>query len=572
MIRNLTLVLCSLAFSSGPAWSAVGPPTRPLSEILLDLDDAPLSTVKKVAELQAKEQFETDKGPLYKSAPAMLNSDPKKLSDEVFFEGYITPTSANSKLAIFSDDGCDVWIDGVLVLNNFGKGKHLPDLKQSLHVLEKFKPVAGRTYQIKIHYCNTIYGGKADIDGCTLFAFGAPMEMPRVELTGTKGEGAKKWIIATIPPPRQEPNKWSAKLIGAQESGAKILYKRGKADAAPVPGDGAKDIVFTKGKLSHDIQLLDGKEKVPTLTVAKGIATISGVQQGDSILIEAGKAGRDVVAVVKNFTWNDLQRAGGKITVHPDYQELPQPLRDNILETIKFALNLDENSAQSKQRQVFEKELAKKFPDAKLATLKIPSALGIGPLPWDYNHGHVASVALPPDWAKQTDVLARFSKMKQDEFGIATDLLDKNQTGYLDAKDRIKYAKLHKALKSSYNAHLINAARTEAPLVVHHTLEFFDYGFKLLPGEPIRNIRTDFSRPPQLFLPPDITDASSWKKAIGQELTEVAFDVDKNGRVFLYPGSFQTLAGRTIFSETFVGEPLTPALGASLQVNDALGD
>lgn len=183
MIRKLAAVSCLLIYFLGQAWAAApAAPTLPLDTILLDLEDAPLSTVKKVAELQAQQQYQMDKGPLYKSCPKAQNSDPKKLSDEVFFEGAIVVASGKTQLALFSDDGCDVWINGDLVLNNFAKGQHLPDLKQSLHVL-KYKFVANQTYTVKIHYANTIYLGKTDIDGCTLFAFqgGAGMA-PSIQL------------------------------------------------------------------------------------------------------------------------------------------------------------------------------------------------------------------------------------------------------------------------------------------------------------------------------------------------------------------------------------------------------
>jgi len=56
------------------------------------------------------------------------------------------------------------------VLNNFKKGQHLPSLDQSLHLV-KFTFEPRKTYHIKIHYSNTIYLGRTDIDGCTLFAY-----------------------------------------------------------------------------------------------------------------------------------------------------------------------------------------------------------------------------------------------------------------------------------------------------------------------------------------------------------------------------------------------------------------
>lgn len=177
MIRKLAAVVCLLVYFVGVAWSAApAPPTYSLDTILLDLDDAPFSTVKKVAELQAKMQYQTDKGPLYKSCPKRENSEKTVLSDEVFFEGTIVARTGKSQLALFSDDGCDVWINDQLVLDNFAKGQHLPNLAQSLHVID-YKFVPNRSYKVKIHYANTVYNGKTDIDGCTLFAFSGGVDV-----------------------------------------------------------------------------------------------------------------------------------------------------------------------------------------------------------------------------------------------------------------------------------------------------------------------------------------------------------------------------------------------------------
>jgi len=182
MIRNFVMAPLAMLVVFGSAWAA--PTNQPLHRILLDLDDAPFSEVKRIAKLQAEMAFNMDKGPLYKSSPAMINNNPNVLSDEVIFEGRFHADSPNCRLAIFSDDGCDVWINGALILNNFKKGQHLPSLDQSLHVLN-FKFVPRQTYHIRIHYGNTIFTGRTDIDGCTLFAFaggGGPEVLPLLDI------------------------------------------------------------------------------------------------------------------------------------------------------------------------------------------------------------------------------------------------------------------------------------------------------------------------------------------------------------------------------------------------------
>ncbi len=169
MMRRVAFFAC--VFFAISQQYLVAQEIRSLNDIFLDLDDASESVARNIADLQAKGQWKMDQGPLYKSTPPKENRDPNIATDDLIFEGYFQPVSDQTNLAIFSDDGCDVWINSVLVLNNFKKPQHLPTLQQSFHVLKAFKPIAGQLYQIKIRYANTIYLGKTDIDGCTLFAF-----------------------------------------------------------------------------------------------------------------------------------------------------------------------------------------------------------------------------------------------------------------------------------------------------------------------------------------------------------------------------------------------------------------
>jgi hypothetical protein len=88
----------------------------------------------------------------------------------VIFQGFFSPAAETTEVAIFSDDGCDVWVNGVRILDNFGKGQHLPTLKQSFIQL-KYDWKKHQTYHIKVRCSNTIFNGSTDIDGCTLFAY-----------------------------------------------------------------------------------------------------------------------------------------------------------------------------------------------------------------------------------------------------------------------------------------------------------------------------------------------------------------------------------------------------------------
>lgn len=167
-MRRTLLPLCLLIAIAAPARGQVE--VRPLSDILLDLKGRSEGQAKRIARDQAEQQWKMDMGPVFKSTPP-INNDPKKVVQEVIFEGFFTPRSASTQLAIFSDDGCEVTIDGQPVLTNFAKGQHLPTLAQSFHVLSKYQAIAGKECLIRVRYSNTIFLGPQDIDGCTLFAY-----------------------------------------------------------------------------------------------------------------------------------------------------------------------------------------------------------------------------------------------------------------------------------------------------------------------------------------------------------------------------------------------------------------
>jgi hypothetical protein len=183
MFKNTCAILFALLLS--PA--ALAQPTRPLADVLLDLGSASPRLALRIATQQAREQWRMDRGPLYKSTPVKENGDPSVVTDDLFFDGTFLPASDKSALAVFSDDGCDVWIDDKLVMNNFKKGQHLPALNQSFHVVNggngrPFPFRKGKSYQIKIRYSNTVFNGKTDIDGLTVFAYNGGGDSVRVSL------------------------------------------------------------------------------------------------------------------------------------------------------------------------------------------------------------------------------------------------------------------------------------------------------------------------------------------------------------------------------------------------------
>lgn len=87
------------------------------------------------------------------------------------FEGYYIPASSNSKLAVFSDDGCDVYVNNEVTMpERNGDPQHLQTFGDSLNIVNH-SWAAGQAYKIKICYSNIIYTGAGDIDGCTLYSY-----------------------------------------------------------------------------------------------------------------------------------------------------------------------------------------------------------------------------------------------------------------------------------------------------------------------------------------------------------------------------------------------------------------
>ncbi len=146
-------------------------------------DPLPLKLMpsKSFSDVQAEAAYESVNGPVYSNSP-----DPKTLPFHATLTGTVTADATMNKLAILSDDGCDVLVDGVKVWNTKDQGQALPDLPNSLHELPG--TLSPGSHTVEIDYSNVIYGAPdpttgqpVDIDGCTLFVYGgAP---PVVTLT-----------------------------------------------------------------------------------------------------------------------------------------------------------------------------------------------------------------------------------------------------------------------------------------------------------------------------------------------------------------------------------------------------
>jgi len=395
---------------------------------------------------------------------------------------------------------------------------------------------------------------------------GTPHSVLKVILTDTYGkvEEDKKFVEAQLPREKAEPKKslFSAILKGTDKEKidvpAKIIYKRNGAEAEVIWSGPKPEIIFNKaGILNHKIRLVDGPEALPT-AIAGSIdiqpaIIISGVQQGDTIIIEEqSEHRRDKAAIVKNFTWNDLQRLqaeGKSLTFAPEFNLLSPTLKTNIINTILFSLDTalpnQQLNNQSWQREVWEQNLT----GTGLATLNIPSAMGVGIFPDDMSHGHLALSSEVPDEIKNAvKELSNLKGTKAQELKI--DALIK--VPYDSPNYRDKYQKLYEALTNALKQMLTVYCGGDKPFVVYHTYELPFYGVKdednakyidpegkriLKPGDPIRNIKTGFAATqPQLFVPPKINDASSWEQMPNTKyVTGISFFVNKEKQIIILP-------------------------------------
>ncbi len=106
-------------------------------------------------------------------ALSQSTSTPRYKSNSVetrYYEGYFQPNSDSSKLALLSDDGSSVWIDGNSVLDRAGSGQGFENFDSTFTPLgASFEQ--GQSYLIRIKYTNTVHSSDADVDGFTLWAY-----------------------------------------------------------------------------------------------------------------------------------------------------------------------------------------------------------------------------------------------------------------------------------------------------------------------------------------------------------------------------------------------------------------
>ena len=154
MAVSLVVPALPSAAQGAPGFGAV----RPLSDVLENMEGAPWSAVQLVAQQQSAIAF----GPLYRNFPATVPY-------YAAFEGNFIPVSNNTRLAMFSDDGCDVYINGERIFNRLNRTQGLSNLPTALSPLD-YEFEAGQSYAVRVEYSNLI-PVIVDADGATLFAY-----------------------------------------------------------------------------------------------------------------------------------------------------------------------------------------------------------------------------------------------------------------------------------------------------------------------------------------------------------------------------------------------------------------
>lgn len=181
-LRPILLFLVAALGVCAPLSQAQAPapvpvPPEPLSRVLADMRPSHWEEVVDVTRAATK---------------ANILRYPSTKEEQTVFQGDLTATTDQDRLAIFSDDGCTITIregngpNDRIVLDRKGQGQPLPDFAQSLHRL----PIAlraGEIYHIRVEYSNISYTGAGDIDGASLFS-----------LSGSNPFGAKSRATSSV--------------------------------------------------------------------------------------------------------------------------------------------------------------------------------------------------------------------------------------------------------------------------------------------------------------------------------------------------------------------------------------
>jgi len=150
----LTFLVCVFGLASRALAQAPTPTPSALSAIFSNKGELGLGSVTNTARSQ------TTTTPNYKSNGLETRT----------FDGFFQAASNTSKLAILSDDGSSVSVDGRQILNRAGQGQGFENFDSCFAPLT-YSFTAGQTYHITVQYTNTVHLGDADVDGVSLWAY-----------------------------------------------------------------------------------------------------------------------------------------------------------------------------------------------------------------------------------------------------------------------------------------------------------------------------------------------------------------------------------------------------------------
>ena len=251
--------------------------------------------------------------------------------------------------------------------------------------------------------------------------------VPRWEFEqGVFGEAGQRYAIARLPSPTEAVSPFTAAVVnpGAAASALSLSCRRWGSDAELT---GAGPLTLEDGQFALPIELVDGPQDWPVLSVETGLLAseingttdvlrISGIQHGDVIVLTDGAtSASEQIAVVKNFSLNDLNRLrahGYDVSIAPSFGDLGG-LAATIADAVEFLLADGPDTEQDRQRTSLigttrEPIPPSSEPKAAPATLDVPSARGIGTFPDDTSQLHVC---LPQVHPADPDLTARVATL-----------------------------------------------------------------------------------------------------------------------------------------------------------------
>ena len=339
--------------------------------------------------------------------------------------------------------------------------------------------------------------------------------VPRWEFEqGVFGEAGQHYTIARLPSPTEAVSPLTAAVAnpGAPTSTLSLACRRWGSDAELT---GVAPLTLEDGQFALPIELVDGPQDWPVLTVETGllhseingttdVLRISGIQHGDVIVLtDSATSASEQIAVVKNFSLNDLNRLrahGYDIAIAPPFGDLGG-LAATVVDTVEFLLSDGPDTEQDRQRTGLIGTTTQPIPPssepkAAPATLDVPSARGIGTYPYDAAHLHVC---LPQSHPDDPSLTARVASLEARAAASVNSIDVPDQLPYsADPGFRDAIVASGSGLESDLAQILTEVGAVTGSATVWHTYEagpaarppyqLAGGAESLWPGDPVRNV------------------------------------------------------------------------------------